>query len=108
MHPHGAAGVGGMVSSAAGGAPGQGVRASSWVSSPRTAPAPKAAAGSGPDASFTPLPKLGAREVWFCLLAPRAWAAAGLRNPSPAELTLGLSLISNVNLTDSRDFAQKF
>lgn len=84
-----------------------GVRASSWVSSPRAAPAPKAAAGSGPDASFTLLPKLGAREVWFSLLAPRAWAAAGLRNPSPAELTLGLSLISNVNLPDSREFAQK-
>lgn len=30
-----------------------------------------------------------------------------LRNLSPAELTLGLSLVSNVNLPDSREFAQK-
>ena len=83
------------------------MRAGSWVSCPRAAPASKAAAGPGPDASFAPLPKLGAREVWFSLLAPRAWAAAGLRNPSPAELTLGLSLVSNINLPNSVEFAQK-
>ena len=31
----------------------------------------------------------------------------GLRNPNPAALTPGLCLVSNVNLPDSREFAQK-
>lgn len=39
--------------------------------------------------------------MWFNPAGAAVQAAAGLRNPSPAELTLGLSLISNVNLPDS-------
>lgn len=59
----------------------------------------KPGAGNGPDANFA---RLGGQEMWLSLLAPRAWATAGLGNPSPADLTLGLSLVSNVNLPDSR------
>ena len=104
--PSGRLGVGGQWRSpGAGSAPGQVYQPVPGFRAPVPAPASKAAAGSGPDADFVSLPKLGAREVWLSLLAPRAWAAAGLRNPSPAELTLGLSLVYNVNLPDSREFA---
>lgn len=43
----------------------------------------KATPGSSLGADFVPLPKVGARGVWFSSLAPRSWATAGPAKPEP-------------------------
>lgn len=71
-HPLGTAWGEQWRSPGAGSAPGQVYQPVPGFRAPVPAPASKAAAGSGPDADFVPLPKVGAREVWLTLLAPRA------------------------------------